>query len=88
MTQENGLADILRLHNAWNEAYLRRDRSPLREILADDFTGVTPSGEPITKALLMAGDPGTGCEVDLIQRTRSGYFLRDRNKPWASQAGC
>lgn len=52
-------AEILRLDNAWNEAYVRRDRSPLSEILADDFTGVMPSGEPITKALLMAGDPGT-----------------------------
>jgi ketosteroid isomerase-like protein len=51
---------ILRLDNEWNEAYRRRDRSPLAHILADDFSGLTPSGEPITKALLMGGDPGTG----------------------------
>ncbi len=46
-------AQILRLDNEWNEAYRRRDRSPLAHILADDFTGLTPSGEPITKSLLM-----------------------------------
>jgi ketosteroid isomerase-like protein len=53
-------AQILRLDSEWNEAYRRRDRSPLAHILADDFSGLTPSGEPITKALLMGGDPGTG----------------------------
>lgn len=58
-SQTDDEADILRLDNAWNEAYMRRDRSPLSEILADDFTGVMPSCKPITKALLMAGDPGT-----------------------------
>jgi hypothetical protein len=53
-------AEILRLDTAWNGAYMRRDRTPLREILADDFTGSAASGEPITKDLLMGGDPGTG----------------------------
>jgi ketosteroid isomerase-like protein len=52
-------AEILRLDREWNEAYVRRDRSPLAEILADDFTGLTPSGQAITKALLIGGDPGT-----------------------------
>jgi ketosteroid isomerase-like protein len=46
-------AQILRLDNEWNEAYRRRDRSPLADIIADDFTGLTALGEPITKALLM-----------------------------------
>ena len=53
-------AKVLRLDNTWNEAYMRRDRGPLAKILADDFTGLTASGEPITKALLIGGDPGTG----------------------------
>jgi hypothetical protein len=59
-TDTDDNAEILRLDNAWNAAYLRRNREPLSEILADDFTGLTASGEPITKALLMGGDPGTG----------------------------
>jgi ketosteroid isomerase-like protein len=53
-------AEILRLDNLWNDAYVRRNRAPLVDVLADDFTGLTPSGDPITKALLIDGDPGTG----------------------------
>jgi ketosteroid isomerase-like protein len=45
--------EVLRLDNAWNEAYRRHDRAPLESILADDFTALAPSGEPITKASLM-----------------------------------
>src|SRR5277367_4135021 len=46
-------AEVFRLDNAWNGAYRRHDRAPLESILADDFTALTPSGEPITKASLM-----------------------------------
>ena len=52
-TQADDEAQILRLDSEWNEAYRRRDRSPLAHSLADDFTGLTALGEPITKALLM-----------------------------------
>jgi Domain of unknown function (DUF4440) len=45
--------EVLRLDNAWNEAYRRHDRAPLESILAANFTALAPSGEPITKALLM-----------------------------------
>jgi hypothetical protein len=53
-------AEILRLDSEWNEAYRRRDRSPLSHVLADDFTGWTDLGEPITKALLMINPSGHG----------------------------
>ena len=56
-TPTNDEAQILRLDNEWNQAYRRRDRSPLAHILADDFTGLTALGEPITKALLMVNPP-------------------------------
>ncbi|MGO9451102.1 MAG: nuclear transport factor 2 family protein [Candidatus Binataceae bacterium] len=59
-TQAADEAEVARLDDGWNEAYVRRKRGPLAEILAEDFSGLTPSGEPITKALLMSGDPGTG----------------------------
>jgi len=52
-TQADDEAQILRLDNEWNEGYRRHDRAPLAHILADDFTGLTALGEPITKALLM-----------------------------------
>ena len=56
--QADDEAEILRLDNAWNNAYVRRERSPLNEILADDFTGLTPTGEPITKAMLATNSQG------------------------------
>jgi ketosteroid isomerase-like protein len=59
-TQADDEAQILRLHNEWNEAYRRRDRSPLAHILADDFTGLTASGGPITKALLRVNPSADG----------------------------
>ena len=52
-TQADDEAQILRLDSEWNEAYRSHDRAPLAHILADDFTGLTASGGPITKALLM-----------------------------------
>jgi len=59
-TQADDEAQILRLDSEWNEAYRRRDRTPLAHILADDFTGLTALGEPITKALLMINPAGHG----------------------------
>ncbi len=59
-TQADDEAQILRLDSEWNEAYRRRDRSPLEHILADDFTGLTALGEPITKALLMISPSAHG----------------------------
>jgi ketosteroid isomerase-like protein len=49
--------EVLRLDNAWNGAYRHHDRALLENILADDFTALTPSGEPITKASLMVDPP-------------------------------
>jgi len=43
-------AQLLFLDSAWNGAYRLHDRRPLADILAEDFTGVAPSGEPVTKA--------------------------------------
>lgn len=50
-------AEILRLDTAWNEAYLRNERDPLADILADDFAALTASGEPITKPSLRINPP-------------------------------
>jgi ketosteroid isomerase-like protein len=56
-TQADDEAQILRLDSEWNDAYRRRDRSPLAHILADDFTGWTGANELITKPLLMVNPP-------------------------------
>src|SRR5579872_2184969 len=58
--QADDEAQVLRLDSEWNEAYRRRDRSPLAGILADDFTGLTGLGETITKGLLMINPSADG----------------------------
>jgi hypothetical protein len=62
-TRANDEAQILSLDSEWNEAYRRRDRSPLANILADDFTGLTALGEPITKTLLMISPSQQGVKL-------------------------
>ena len=51
-------AEVLKLDEAWNEAYRRHDRSRLAVVLADDFTAATAAGDPVTKASLIADPPG------------------------------
>jgi ketosteroid isomerase-like protein len=68
MGEEKGMqaddeAEVLRLDDAWNDAYRRNDRSPLADILADDFAASTPSGEPVSKASLMVTPPGVAISV-------------------------
>jgi len=58
VTAADDAVEILELDNAWNEAYRRRDRSPLADILADDFPAVDAAGGPVTKAALMTDPPG------------------------------
>jgi ketosteroid isomerase-like protein len=61
--EEDDKAHVLRLDEAWNEAYRRHDRSQLAPILADDFIALTASNEPITKATLMIDPPGRANSV-------------------------
>jgi ketosteroid isomerase-like protein len=67
-TQADDEAQILRLDGEWNEAYRRYDRAQLAHILADDFTGIMPSGEPITKAALMINRPGRAKSVTFSEQ--------------------
>jgi ketosteroid isomerase-like protein len=56
-TRADDEARILELDSAWNEAYLRNDRAPLTNILADDFTALGPAGGTVAKAMLMINPP-------------------------------
>jgi ketosteroid isomerase-like protein len=67
-TQADDEAPILRLDSEWNDAYRRHDRAPLSHILADDFTGLTALGEPITKAILMINPPGRARSVTFSEQ--------------------
>jgi Domain of unknown function (DUF4440) len=65
VTEADDKENILLLDCTWNEAYRRHNRTLLANILAEDFTGMIPSGEPITKSSLM---------IDPPQRARSVNF--------------
>jgi ketosteroid isomerase-like protein len=53
---------VRRLDRAWNDAYLRNDRSVLEEILADDFRGTFPEGRSIGKTALLEPTPARRVE--------------------------
>jgi ketosteroid isomerase-like protein len=57
VTQAEDETQVRRLDSAWNDAYARNDRSPLADILANDFVAVLPSGETVSKAALMVEPP-------------------------------
>ena len=67
-TLQDDEAQILRLDSAWNEAYRRQNRRPLADILAEDFTGIAPSGEAVTKASLMINPPGRAKSVTFSEQ--------------------
>ncbi len=50
MTDEDA---VRQLGRAWNRAYQERDSALLAETLADDWVGLTPAQEVITKEMLL-----------------------------------
>ena len=61
--------EVLRLDTAWNDAYRRHDRLPLADILAEDFSAATPSGELVSKASLMVNPPGVAISVTFSEQS-------------------
>lgn len=57
------VAAVTRIDEAWNRAYAEGDRSPLQDILADDFVAVAPTGHLVSKAQLMQPPPEAALEV-------------------------
>ncbi|MEF2276786.1 nuclear transport factor 2 family protein [Deinococcus sp. YIM 134068] len=49
------LDDVLRLDDAWNEAYHRRDPERMARVLADDWMAFFPDGRTVFKPDLLAG---------------------------------
>ena len=45
--------EVKQLDRAWNTAYQKRDLEALSEVLADDWVGLTPAHEVITKEMLL-----------------------------------
>ena len=50
---EVDIEEVKRLDRAWNAAYERRDLAALSEILANDWVGLMPDHQIITKEMLV-----------------------------------
>lgn len=50
---ESDIRTVTELDTAWNQAYVRGERDPLRDILSADFIAVTPSGEEVPRSRLL-----------------------------------
>ena len=59
----NDVAAVTRLDHAWNQAYVKGDRSVLQDILSDDFVAVAPAGQLVSKSQLMQPPPESALEV-------------------------
>jgi ketosteroid isomerase-like protein len=57
------VAIVTQLDQAWNQAYVAGDRSPLQDILSDDFVAVAPTGEQVSKSQLMQPPAEAALEV-------------------------
>jgi hypothetical protein len=65
--QEQGALDdvaiVTQLDRAWNQAYVAGDRSPLQEILSDDFVAVAHTGQLVSKSQLVQAPAEAAVEV-------------------------
>ena len=57
------VAMVAQLDQAWNQAYVAGDRSPLQHILSDDFVAVAHTGQLVGKAQLMQAPAEAALEV-------------------------
>jgi len=54
---------VTRLDKAWNDAYVKGDRSVLKDILAEDFVGVAHTGQLVKKSQLLQPPPEPALET-------------------------
>lgn len=60
---ESDIRAVTELDQAWNQAYVRGDRGPLREILSFDFVAITPAGEEIPRSRLLQAPEQAATQV-------------------------
>ncbi len=65
MFEEGDEARVRELDRAWNEAYVRRDVGALARVLADDWIGLTPQHEIVTKERLLESQRQAPSDVEV-----------------------
>ena len=75
MFEEGDEETVRELDRAWNEAYVRRDVAALARVLADDWLGLTPQHEVVTKERLLESQrqAPSDVEVSFHESTLHGF---------------
>jgi hypothetical protein len=66
---ESDVRAVADLDAAWNQAYTRGEREPLREILSPDFIAVAPSGEEVPRSRLLKAPKEAAIQVRFSEST-------------------
>ena len=74
VTHQSDLEQIRELDEAWNRAYVGRDPQALDRLLADDWVGLTPGHDVITKEVLLGGQRRASAEA-VITFTRGETWV-------------
>ena len=65
MFEEGDEKAVRGLDRAWNEAYVQRDVAALARVLADDWLGLTPQHEIVTKEMLLESQRQAPSDVEV-----------------------
>ena len=69
------IEEVKRLDLAWNRAYQQRDLEMLNKVLADDWIGLTPAHDVITKEMLLESQRQAPPPEEVESRFEEGAYL-------------
>jgi hypothetical protein len=90
-TDENAARDVLvSLTKEWINAETQRDGAALDRLLADDFVGIAPSGEKVTKKMIVPDPKGQGGGLsftgdDFVARVYGDMGVVTGNGTWTAK---
>lgn len=90
-TDENAARDVLvSLTKEWIDAETRRDGAALDRLLADDFVGIAPSGDKVTKKMIVPDPKGQGGGLsftgdDFVARVYGDMGVVTGNGTWTAK---
>ena len=85
-----GQEALIKLTKEWIDAEGRRDGATLDRLLADDFVGTAPSGDKITKKMVVPDPKGQGGGLDFtgddfVARTYGDMGVVTGNGTWKAK---
>jgi len=89
-TTDPGQEALIKLTKDWIDAEGRRDGAALDRLLADDFVGIAPSGDKVTKKMVVPDPKGQGGGLDFtgddfMARTYGDMGVVTGNGTWKAK---